>query len=129
MSLSEPPRSGCAPRFDERLGMLVQREIDWRDGERAARLLNAAGFRDRDACIEDIDRRTRRGLHRGRVSELASCDWLRRGDNVLITGAAVVRSTRRVRILLAFHYPLRTVFLRAAQALPPGTSRSAVPAR
>ena len=109
--------------------MLVQREIDWRDGERAARLLNAAGFGDRCACIEDIDRRTRRGLHRGRVSELASCDWLRRGDNVLVTGAAVVRNTCRVRTLLAFHYPLRTVLLRAAQALPPGPHRVLSPAR
>lgn len=34
-------------------------------------------------------------------------------------GAAVLRNTRRVRILLASHHPLRTVFLHAAGALSP----------
>ncbi len=34
-------------------------------------------------------------------------------------GAAIVRNTRRVRILLASHHPLRPLFLSAAQALAP----------
>ena len=34
-------------------------------------------------------------------------------------GAAIVRNTRRVRVLLASHHPLRSVFLHAAQALAP----------
>lgn len=38
---------------------------------------------------------------------------------LLKIGAAIVRNTRRVRILLASHHPLRHVFLRAAQALAP----------
>jgi len=38
---------------------------------------------------------------------------------LLKIGAAIVRNTRRVRILLASHHPLRPVFLRAAQALAP----------
>ena len=38
---------------------------------------------------------------------------------LLKIGAAVVRNTRRVRILLASHHPLRAVFLHAAQALAP----------
>jgi hypothetical protein len=38
---------------------------------------------------------------------------------LLKIGAAILRNTRRVRILLASHHPLRAVFLRAAGALSP----------
>lgn len=38
---------------------------------------------------------------------------------LLKIGAAVLRNTRRVRVLLASHHPLRSVFLNAAQALAP----------
>ena len=38
---------------------------------------------------------------------------------LLKIGAAVLRNTRRVRVLLASHHPLRSVFLSAAQALAP----------
>jgi hypothetical protein len=38
---------------------------------------------------------------------------------LLKIGAAVVRNTRRVRILLASHHPLRALFLHAARALAP----------
>jgi len=38
---------------------------------------------------------------------------------LLKIGAAIVRNTRRVRVLLASHHPLRQVFLSAAQALAP----------
>jgi len=38
---------------------------------------------------------------------------------LLKIGAAVVRNTRRVRIMLASHHPLREIFLSAARALAP----------
>jgi len=38
---------------------------------------------------------------------------------LLKIGAAVLRNTRRVRVLLASHPPLRSIFLSAAQALAP----------
>lgn len=73
--------------FDERLAMLVQREIEWRDGKRLKRLLTAAKLKVSGACIEDIDWRASRGLDRALITELTSCDWVRRGHNVLLTGA------------------------------------------
>jgi DNA replication protein DnaC len=79
--------------FDERLAMLVQREIDWRDGKRLARLLKAAKLKVASACIEDIDWRGSRGLDRNLLTALAGCDWLRHGHNVLITGATGVGKT------------------------------------
>jgi len=38
---------------------------------------------------------------------------------LLKIGAAVIRNTRRVRIMLASHHPLRDIFIRAANALAP----------
>jgi len=40
-------------------------------------------------------------------------------SRLLKIGAAIVRNTRRVRVLLASHHPLRVLFLSAAQALAP----------
>lgn len=79
--------------FEERLGMLVQREIDWRDGKRLERLLKAAKLKVSNACIEDIDWRGSRGLDRTLITALAGGDWLRTGHNVLITGATGVGKT------------------------------------
>lgn len=79
--------------FEERLAMLVQREIDWRDGKRLTRLLKAARLKVASACIEDIDWRGSRGLDRSLVTTLAGCDWLRHGRCVLITGATGVGKT------------------------------------
>ena len=56
--------------FEERLAMLVQREVDWRDGKRLARLLKAAKLKVASACIEDIDWRASRGLDRRQISAM-----------------------------------------------------------
>ena len=79
--------------FEERLGMLVQREVDWRDSKRLERLLKAAKLKVSSACIEDIDWRSSRGLDRTLITALAGGDWLRTGHNVLITGATGVGKT------------------------------------
>ena len=73
--------------FDERLTLLVQREVAWRDDRRVQRLLKAAKLKVSAACIEDIDWRSGRGLDRHLVTALAGGDWIRHGRNVLITGA------------------------------------------
>ena len=73
--------------FDDRLTMLVQSEIAWRDDRRVARLLKAAKLKVSAACIEDINWRTSRGLDRGLITALAGGDWLRHARNLLITGA------------------------------------------
>lgn len=71
--------------FDERLALLVEREVLHRENRRLARLLKAAKLRVQ-ACIEDIDYRHPRGLEKPRMAELASCDWIRRSHNLCITG-------------------------------------------
>jgi len=73
--------------FDQRLALLVQREIDWRDNRRLARLLKVARLKVSSACLEAIDWSANRGLSREVIGTLASGDWLRHGHNVLLTGA------------------------------------------
>jgi DNA replication protein DnaC len=72
--------------FDDRLSMLVQREIDWRDDKRQTRLLKAARLKVSSACIEDILWRDSRHLDRHLITALAGCDWVRHARTVLITG-------------------------------------------
>ena len=72
--------------FDERLTLLVQREVAWRDDRRVTRLLKAAKLKVSAACVEDINWRASRSLDRSLVAALAGGDWLRHAQNLLITG-------------------------------------------
>jgi DNA replication protein DnaC len=73
--------------FEERLTLLVQREVSWRDDRRVARLLKAARLKVSTACVEDINWRASRALDKSLVTALAGGDWLRHGQSLLITGA------------------------------------------
>ncbi len=73
--------------FDDRVAMLVQREIDWRDDKRVARLLKAARLKVSGACIENIKWRASRNLDRNLITSLAGCDWVRNARTVLMTGS------------------------------------------
>ncbi len=79
--------AAAALSFDERLTLLVQREVAWRDDRRVARLLKAAKLKVSAACVEDINWRASRSLDRGLIATLAGGDWLRHARNLLITGA------------------------------------------
>ena len=71
--------------FEERLALLVDRELTYRDNRRLTRLLQLAQLKQR-ACLEDIDLRSRRGLDRAQLASLASCDWVRAAHNLIVHG-------------------------------------------
>nr|VFK33602.1 MAG: DNA replication protein DnaC [Candidatus Kentron sp. MB]VFK36067.1 MAG: DNA replication protein DnaC [Candidatus Kentron sp. MB]VFK77629.1 MAG: DNA replication protein DnaC [Candidatus Kentron sp. MB] len=71
--------------FEQRLGMLLDKENMERENRRLVRLLQAAKLRV-PACIEEIDYRHPRGLERAKIASLASCDWISHHHNLLITG-------------------------------------------
>ena len=73
--------------FEERLGLLVDREWTHRDSRRIERLLKQAKLKNAQACTEDIDYRAGPGLDKRLMLSLASCDWIRQGQNVILTGA------------------------------------------
>lgn len=72
--------------FEERLGLLVEREALYRDNRRLARLLQLAQLKVR-ASLEELDFRSRRGLDRAQLASLGSCEWIRSAQNLLIHGA------------------------------------------
>jgi DNA replication protein DnaC len=78
--------AAAALGFDERLTLLVQSEIAWRDNRRVQRLLKAAKLKVSSACVEEINWRASRSLDRSLVATLAGGDWLRNAQNLLITG-------------------------------------------
>jgi len=78
--------------FEERLGLLVEREATERSSRRLTARLRRAKLREQ-AAIEDIDWRARRGLDKRQVLTLASCQWIANHLNVLITGKAGVGKT------------------------------------
>jgi DNA replication protein DnaC len=71
--------------FDERLGLLVDREAETRDSRRLALRLKAAKLRQ-EATVEDLDFRAPRGLDRSVVLSLAQAGWVAAHHNLLITG-------------------------------------------
>jgi DNA replication protein DnaC len=78
--------------FDERLGLLVEREITERDNRRLKTRLQKAKLR-LDACVEDIDFRYKRGLDKAVFMQLADCQWIKDTNNVLIIGPTGVGKT------------------------------------
>lgn len=71
--------------FEERLGLLLDREWALRQNRKQARRLRVARFREQ-AVIEDIDFSASRGLDRSQVLALTQEDWIRRHLNTIITG-------------------------------------------
>ncbi len=78
--------------FEERLGLLVDREITERDTRRLQTRLRQAKLRH-SACMEDIDYRHPRGLDKSMMLSLSDCDWIKQRLNVLLTGPTGVGKT------------------------------------
>lgn len=78
--------------FDERFGLLVDRELTERDARRLTTRLRQAKLRQ-TACCEDLNYRHPRGLDKALVTSLATCQWIHDHRNVLITGPTGVGKT------------------------------------
>ena len=78
--------------FEERFGLLVDRELTEREARRLTTRLRQAKLRQ-TACCEDLDYRHPRGLDKALLISLATCQWVRDHRNVLITGPTGVGKT------------------------------------
>lgn len=72
--------------FDERFGLLVDRERLHRENARTTRLLRLARLKHSQASIEDINYRSERKLDKRLIATLATGEWIRRGQGLLMTG-------------------------------------------
>lgn len=88
--LSLPARDALT--FSERFGMMVDREWTERQTRRLALRLAKSRLRE-PACIEDIDYKHPRGLDRSVVQRLATCQWVKNHENVILTGTSGLGKT------------------------------------
>jgi len=70
--------------FEERLGLLVDREITTRENRKLKIRLGKAKLRQ-EAAMEDLYLRPSREIDRSQILALSSCEWIRRKENCIIT--------------------------------------------
>ena len=78
--------------FEQRLGLLIDREIQERENRRLKRRLRQAKLRQ-NATIEDIDFKSFRGLDKSVILSLAQCEWIKKNQNIIITGPTGIGKT------------------------------------
>jgi DNA replication protein DnaC len=72
--------------FLERLSLLVDCQWDWRQNQALARRLQTAKLRG-NACVEDIDYRTPRGLDKSIIRALTQqSEWVRNHEHIFVLG-------------------------------------------
>jgi DNA replication protein DnaC len=108
----------AALSFEERLGLLVDREAQDRDNRRLERNLRAARLRT-SASIEDLDFHLPRGLDRALIRELAGAGWVANQRNVLVVGPTGVGKTFVACALAhaALRHDHRALYLRVPRLL------------
>ena len=74
---------------DEFVAHLVDAEWEERYNRRLSRLLKSANFRYR-ASFEQLDFLSQRNLDKNLLLRLSNCDWIKKSENILITGATGV---------------------------------------
>ena len=90
-------RERDALAFDDQLALLIEREVIEREAADRANLalthrLRRAHLRQ-NACLENLDLRTPRGLDRALVRELASCRWVAEHRPILVVGPTGIGKT------------------------------------
>ena len=104
--------------FEERIGLLVDRELTSRDSRRLTRLLRAARLKH-PACVEDINYHHPRGLQRAPMASLINADWIRLRQSLLIVGSTGCGKTWLACALgnAACRQGLSVLYLRATRLL------------
>ena len=74
---------------DESVAFLVDAEYDDRYNKRLDRLLRTAKFRYK-AYFEQIQFNTSRNLDKNIIMRLSTCDWIKKGESIIISGATGV---------------------------------------
>ena len=74
---------------DEMLAHLIEAEWDDRYNRKLSRLLANARFRYQ-ASFEQIDFKISRGINKNKILRLSNCNWIKKGESIIVTGATGV---------------------------------------
>jgi DNA replication protein DnaC len=72
----------------EILGLVVDDEFTARENTRLESRLRGAKFKEKAACMEDVDYKSNRGLKKQTMLELAQLKWIEKKQNIAFTGPA-----------------------------------------
>lgn len=115
--------------FSERLQLLTDQEICEREHRKQQRLLKQAQLK-LAATAQDVDYQQSRGLQKSVVTGLLQCDWLRRHQNLLLTGpcgtgktyiACALANTACLKGFSVKYYRLSRLLMELAQTKADGT--------
>lgn len=117
--------------FSERLGLLLEQETTTREQRKQERLVRQARFK-LAARVQDIDYGHPRNVTQSQIAQLAQGDWIRRAQNLLITGpcgsgktylACALGHSACLRGHSARYYRLSRLLLELTQAKADGSYR------
>ena len=72
--------------ISEMVGLIVDDEFTHRENARLEALLRGAKFKEKAACVENIDYKNNRGLKKQTMLELCQLKWVEKKQNIAFTG-------------------------------------------
>jgi DNA replication protein DnaC len=84
--LGDPAMAGLS--FEDRFGMIVDRQWSDRKNAHIQKLIKAATFKFPGACVENIEYHSDRKLNKEQISLLASGKYLSGKNNIIVMGAS-----------------------------------------
>ena len=74
--------------FEDRFGMLVDKEWSTRQSTKLKKLIQTASFRYPNACVEDIEYHEDRKLNKQQLLEFSTCRYIHEGHHLILEGAS-----------------------------------------
>lgn len=90
LQLQQPQMNDLS--FEDRFAMIVDAQWNWKENNRIKRYLKEARLK-LQACAEDIDYKTQRGIDQSVMMRLVAGDWINKFQNIIITGSTGVGKT------------------------------------
>lgn len=74
--------------FEDRFGMMIDREWTKRQNTKMNKLIHTAAFRYPDACVENIEYQSDRNLDKALINSFATCQYIRESHHIILKGAS-----------------------------------------
>lgn len=104
---------------EELIGFIVDDEYIARENARLASRLRGAKFKEKEACMENIDYKPARGFKKQTVLELSQLKWIEKKQNIAFTGPAGVGKSYLAQALghQACRQGYRVIYIRLPKLL------------